>query len=203
MHGASWLTSGRILLCHALCFLSLELTVPVGGGRDFVALKAQLLLAQHTLEIDLALKRKDRKPSASVSERGTCLSVKCKFLMPGLQQPLGSPDTEGEGVWEKIKHEDMAVCVLGDINSLLARVMGKLGSYEKMNTVFLVPGCLVHKEPLVRETLGVTSAFHLVGQFPGQLSLGARPAPTPGAAPAAALVMFTASTNECFACSPP
>lgn len=54
--------------------------------------------------------------------------------------------------------------------------MGQLGSYKKMNTVFLVPGCLVHKEPLVRERRGVTCAFHLVGQFPGQLSLGARPA---------------------------
>lgn len=131
------------------------------------------------------------------------MSLKCRFLKPGLQQPLGNPDTGGEGVWEKIKHEDMAVCVLCDINSLLARVMGQLGSYEKMNTVFLVPGCLVHKEPLVRETLGVTRAFHLVGQFPGQRSLGARPAPAPGAAPAAGLVMPTAWTNECSRCPPP
>lgn len=106
-----------------------------------------------------------------------CLFVKCKFLRHGLQQPLGSPDTGREGVWETIKHEDMAVCVLCDINSLLARVMGQLGSDKKMNTVFLVPGWLVHKEPLVQERRGVTSAFHLVGQFPDQLSRGARPAP--------------------------
>lgn len=54
-----------------------------------------------------------------------------------------------------------------------------------MNTVFLVPGCLVHKELLVRERRGVTCAFHLLGRFPGRLSRGARPAPAPGDAPAA------------------
>lgn len=114
-----------------------------------------------------------------VSKRETCLSCKCKFLMHGLQQPLGSPDTGGEGVGEKIKHEDMAVCVLCDINSLLARVTGQLGSYNKMNAVFLVPSCLVHKEPLVRERQGVTCAFHLVGQFPGQPRSRCTPSPPP------------------------
>lgn len=89
------------------------------------------------------------------------------------------------------------------MNSLLAPVMGQLGSYKKMNTVFLVPGCLVHKEPLVRERRGVTRAFHLVGQFPGQLSLGACPAPAPEPTPAAALVMLIASTDECPPCPSP
>lgn len=72
-----------------------------------------------------------------------------------------------------------------------------------MNTVFLVPGCLVNKEPLVRERRGVTRAFHLVGQFPGQLSLGACPAPASGDTPAAALVMPAASTHESPPCPPP
>lgn len=138
-----------------------------GGGRrkGFRCIEALLLLAQHELEIDLGF---EKEGLCLVSKRETCLPSKCKFLMHGLQQSLGSPDTGGEGVGEKIKQEDMAVCVLCGINSLLARVTGQLGSSNKMNTVFLVPGCLLHKEPLVRERHGVTCAFHLVGQFPGQ-----------------------------------
>lgn len=164
-----WLTGGRILP------FSIELRVLLGGGRDFVVLKARLLLAQHTVEMDLRFEEEGPKALYLHTRRGNVSLCQVLVLKASPSGVPGCPDTGGEGIWEKIKHEDMAVSVVRDINSLLARVTGQLGSYKKMNTVFLVPGCLVHKEPLVPERRGVTRAFHLVGQFPGLVLVPALP----------------------------
>lgn len=84
-----------------------------GRREGFCCIKAQLLLAQHTVEMDLSFQKEGPKaPYLHKQRRSVSLCQVCVLKTSPPEAP-GRPDSRGEGIWEKIKQEDMAEFSLG------------------------------------------------------------------------------------------